>query len=113
MGLMTKLRLIFVPSVADDGDNVGAYIRSSDGSLITSTDGKLDVNIVESTKQQILNATDLIETYNWSDRGLSTERINTVVYTSPTYSGTTLTKTFAYTLVETDYSLDSITWSIS
>ena len=59
-----KEKLVFDPADADATDNVGAYVRSSDGTLITHTDngGKqsLDVNVsntvtVEATDFDIRN----------------------------------------------------------
>lgn len=41
-------RLLFDFSSPDDGPNVGAFIRSADGSLITDTAGALDINIKSS-----------------------------------------------------------------
>ena len=55
-----KNQLVFDPSVAADSDNVGSYVRSADGTLITHTTvgGKdaLDVNIVDTVT---VTATDL------------------------------------------------------
>jgi hypothetical protein len=47
--MFSKERLVFDPTAADDTDNVGVYLRASDGTLLTHTDigGKkaLDVNV--------------------------------------------------------------------
>lgn len=43
--MITLDKLVFDPSVPDNGANVGAYLRGSDGTLITQTTGFLDVNI--------------------------------------------------------------------
>lgn len=43
MSRITKNQLTFDPTDSDNTDNVGAYVRSSDGTLITSTGTALDV----------------------------------------------------------------------
>lgn len=48
MAAITKDRLIFDTADAADSDNVGAYLRSSTGTLITDTGGSLDVNVTNS-----------------------------------------------------------------
>lgn len=48
--MISKTRSVFDPSVSSESDNIGAYLRSSDGTLLTHTvvgaDNALDVNIV-------------------------------------------------------------------
>lgn len=57
---MSKFKLNFDPAAADDFDNVGTFLRASDGTLLTHTDvgGKksLDVNVAN---EVTVNATDL------------------------------------------------------
>lgn len=48
MGI-TLDKLVFDPAAPSDGASVGAYLRGSDGTLITQTGGALDVNIAAST----------------------------------------------------------------
>jgi hypothetical protein len=48
MGI-TLDRLVFDTTAPDNGANVGAFLRGSDGTLITQTGGALDVNIAGST----------------------------------------------------------------
>jgi hypothetical protein len=59
---MSLHKLIFDTTAADDGANVGAYLRSSDGTLLTHTtvsgDEALDVNLVQSVTLTV-EATDL------------------------------------------------------
>ncbi len=59
---MSLHRLIFDTTAADDSANVGAYLRSSDGTLLTHTtvsgDEALDVNLVQSVDLTV-TATDL------------------------------------------------------
>ena len=77
----------------------------------TSTgDTKYFVNTI---RQQILATKDMVASFTWADFGTSNERVSSISYTSPTIPGTTVIKTFAYTLVGSDYRLDSITWSVS
>lgn len=64
--MFSKDKLVFDPSVADDTDNVGAYLRSSDGTLLTHTDvsGKkaLDVNVANEVDIRALAfATDSVD----------------------------------------------------
>lgn len=58
---MSIYKLVFDPTEPDDGHNVGAYLRSSDGSLLTHSDegGKkaLDVSIANTSIE--VTATDL------------------------------------------------------
>jgi hypothetical protein len=55
-----KEKLVFDPAAASETDNVGAYLRASDGTLLTHTDvsGKksLDVNVAN---EVVVTATDL------------------------------------------------------
>jgi hypothetical protein len=47
--MLTLDKLVFDTTVPDNGANVGAYLRGSDGTLITQTAGALDVNIASSS----------------------------------------------------------------
>lgn len=57
MSSMALSKLVFDPATAADSANVGAYLRASDGTLLTHTDvsGKkaLDVNIVEGVNVEV------------------------------------------------------------
>lgn len=59
--MFSKQKLIFDPSAVDEMDNVGAYLRSSDGTLLTHTQigakEALDVNIANASVT--VSATDL------------------------------------------------------
>lgn len=59
---MALHKLIFDTTAPDDGANVGAYLRSSDGTLLTHTtvggDEALDINLVQSVSLTV-TATDL------------------------------------------------------
>lgn len=46
MSMIGLNKLVFDPANMADSANVGAYLRGSDGTLITQTGGALDVNIV-------------------------------------------------------------------
>jgi hypothetical protein len=50
--MISKEKPVFDPQNPDDTDSIGAYVRSSDGTLITHTDVKnkpsLDVNVANS-----------------------------------------------------------------
>lgn len=68
---------------------------------------------VNNKRQQVLSAHDLVETYTWAGFGTKTERVTSIVYTSATIAGVTITRTFSYTLVGGLYRLDSETWTSS
>lgn len=53
--MLTLDKLVFDPAAPSDGQSVGAYLRGSDGTLITQTGGFLDVNIASSTGLGIYN----------------------------------------------------------
>lgn len=46
MSMIGLNKLVFDPANMADSSNVGAYLRGSDGTLITQTGGALDVNVV-------------------------------------------------------------------
>ena len=69
--------------------------------------------IVNNKKQQVLAAHDLVLTYTWLDFGTKQERVSNIIYTSATFLGETITRTFAYTLVGNNYRLDTETWTSS
>jgi len=67
---------------------------------------------VNNLKQQILTTQDVQEAITWANFGTKQERITQIDYTSATISGNTARKIFTYTLVGTQYRLDSTNWSI-
>lgn len=88
------------------------------GDSITSgtTDGTpsgTERTFVNNKKLQVLAAHDLVATYTWLSFGTKNERVSTIDYTSATFPGVTITRTFAYTLVGTAYRLDTETWTSS
>jgi hypothetical protein len=63
--MFSKERLVFDPAAASETDNIGAYLRSSDGTLLTHTTvgGKeaLDVNVVNEVDiRDLSSATDSV-----------------------------------------------------
>lgn len=81
------------------------------GSIDGTTTG-LKYLFVNNLKQQILTAHNVVETITWTDFGTKNERITQVDYTSTTFTGFTARKVLNYTLVSSQYRLDTVTWSI-
>ena len=107
-----------------DGSNpvpvsvIGGLSVTVSGDSITSgtvdgTAGGTERTFVNNRKSQVLAAHDLAAAYTWLDFGTKNERVSTIVYTSATFTGVTVTRTFAYSLVSGAYRLDSETWSTS
>jgi hypothetical protein len=69
--MLTKERLIFDPAEADSTDNVGSYLRASDGTLLTHTDvsGKkaLDVNVANEVDIRALTQADEVTVFQGTD----------------------------------------------
>lgn len=65
---------------------------------------------VNNRKNQVLASHDLAVAYTWLDFGTKDERVSSIVYTSATFVGVTVTRTFTYSLVGTKYRLDSESW---
>ncbi len=87
--------------VGFDGSAYQVAKMATDGTLLASTSQS-------TTSEQVIDADDTVQTYTWLDFGTTTERLSTLVYTSATV-GSTVTDTFAYTLVGSSYRLDTIT----
>lgn len=99
-------------------DIVGGVSVTVDGDSITSgtVDGTptgTERTFVNNRKNQVLAAHDLQAAYTWLDFGTKNERVSTIVYSSATFTGVTVTRTFAYSLVSGSYRLDSEAWSTS
>lgn len=94
-------------------------VLSSDQSSIPSleigtvdgTAGGTQRVFVNNTKSQVLSSHDLVNTYTWLDFGTKNERVNTIVYTSATITGVTVTRSFSYTNVSGKYRLDTEIWT--
>lgn len=80
---------------------------------VEGTTGGTQRAFVNNKKQQVLSAHDLVLTYTWLNFGTKQERVSTIVYTSATFPSDTITRTFNYTLVGTNYRLDSEVWTAS
>ncbi len=70
------------------------------------------VIVDEGIVQEMLNAPDLNATYTWLDFGTRNERVSTIVYTAPSVTAQTLTKTFTYSLVSGKYRQDTVSYSL-
>lgn len=103
--------------VNPDGTNISGGGGGSASTVVVGTvEGTLlgtQRAFVNNKKQQVLSAQDLVAAYTWLDFGTKQERVSTIIYTSATFLGETITRTFAYTLVGTNYRLDSETWTSS
>ena len=121
--LQDKESSAFIVDTNDGGVNkrvqvMGGISATILGDSITSgtVDGTSTGNertFVNNKKQQILSAHDLVAAYTWLNFGTKQERVSTIIYTSATFPGDIITRTFAYTLVGTNYRLDSETWTSS
>jgi flagellin-like hook-associated protein FlgL len=72
--------------------------------------GEVFVN-VNNIRQQILESHDRVANFTYADFGTKNERIAQIQYTSPTFAGKTVVRTFNYTLVSNQYRRDSEVWS--
>lgn len=103
--------------VNPDGSNISGGGGGGTSTIIVGTvDGTTTGTqrvIVNNKKQQVLSSHDLIESYTWLNFGTKQERVSTIIYTSATFPSVTVTRTFAYTLVGTNYRLDTSTWTVS
>jgi hypothetical protein len=70
-------------------------------------DSPIPVDLAENIAQQILKAPDRNKAFSWADFGSKNERVTSVVYTAPSVGAYTLTKTFNYTQVGSNYRLDT------
>lgn len=82
---------------------LGSRLRTLEG-------GDISGSCVDS----VLCASDLVKTIVYTDFGLFTERVTSVIFNSAlVIPGKTLTKTLAYTLVGSAYRLDTVTYSLA
>lgn len=89
-----------------DPDSV-QLVGSIDG---TKTGQKF--GFVNNIRLQILDAQDRIALFTYADFGTKNQRITQIDYTSATFPGSTLRRTFAYTLVGNNYRRDNETWTV-
>lgn len=113
----------FQENVSDLGTDVRVVIKAIDSGSITiigdsitsgtvdGTAGGTERTFVNNRKNQLLQSHDLVASYSWLDFGTKDERVSSIVYTSATFSGVTVTRTFTYSLVGTKYRLDVDTWT--
>ncbi len=87
-------------------DNV-QLVGSIDG---TATGAKY--GIVNNLRLQILDSHDRIASFTYADFGTKNQRITQINYTSATFSGTTVQRTFSYTLVGNNYRRDNEIWTL-
>lgn len=103
--------------VNPDGSTISGGGGGSTSTIMVGTvDGETSGTqrvVVNNKKQQVLLAHDLIESFTWLNFGTKQERVDTIIYTSATFPGVTVTRTFAYTLVGANYRLDSSTWTVN
>ena len=67
---------------------------------------------VYNSKQQILDSHDRIADFIYADFGTKNQRITEIEYTSATFPGITVKRTFTYTLVSGKYKRDNEIWSL-
>lgn len=79
---------------------------------IDGTSGGTKFGFVYNLKQQVLAAHDRTAAYTYADFGTKTERITQVDYTSSTFSGNTIRRTFNYTPSGNSYRMDSEVWTV-
>lgn len=80
---------------------------------VDGTDTGTERTFVNNKKNQVLASHDLSVAYTWLSFGTKDERVSTIIYTSATFPGDTITRTFNYTLTSGKYRLDSETWTAS
>lgn len=112
----TARRVTVVNDVSDPIPvSVSSLSVTITGDAITSgtTDGTptgTERTFVNNRKNQLLASHDLVVSYTWLDFGTKDERVSSIVYTSVTFTGVTVTRTFSYSLVGTKFQLDQETW---
>jgi Flp pilus assembly protein TadG len=67
---------------------------------------------VYNSRQQILDSHDRIADFIYADFGTKNQRITEIEYTSATFPGITVKRTFTYTLVSGKYKRDNEIWSL-
>lgn len=112
----------FQENPGDLGTDVRVVVKAIDSGSITIlgdsiTSGTVDGTstgtertFVNNRKNQVLASHDLAVAYTWLDFGTKDERVSSIVYSSATFLGVTVTRTFTYSLVGTKYRLDSEAW---
>ena len=93
---------------------IGSVIVEGDSIISGTVDGTetgTERTFVSNRKNQLLASHDLAVAYTWLGFGTKDERVSSIVYTSATFSGVTVTRTFTYSLVGTKYRLDSEAWT--
>lgn len=112
----TARRVTVVNDVSDPIPvSVSSLSVTITGDAITSgtvdgTSTGTERTFVNNRKNQVLSSHDLAVAYTWLDFGTKDERVSSIVYTSATFAGVTVTRTFTYSLVGTKYRLDSESW---
>ena len=132
---ISKEQVIFDINDLEDSDNIGAFVRSSDGTLIThtsdgskkrlDTDTGLDDDIANisillesiddktvalNLREQILKAADRDQVFTYADFGTKNERITLIEYSSPSVPATVARKEFNYILDGNSYRRTTINW---
>ena len=92
--------------LASDQDIIS--VGGTDDGLATGT----PYGLVYNQKEQILASHDKIVSYTYADFGTKNERIIRIDYTSPTFTGVTARRDFSYTLLSSQYRLDTEVWYI-
>lgn len=90
--------------------NVTVLGDSKISGTVDGTDTGTERTFVNNRKNQVLASHDLAVAYTWLNFGTKDERVSSIVYTSATFTGVTVTRTFTYSLVGTKYRLDQETW---
>lgn len=88
-------------------DNNGLAIGTENGLI-----GGTQRVFVNNLKEQILSTADRIAVFSYLDFGTKNQRVDKIEYTSVTIPGTTVVRTFNYTLVGTKYRRDTEVWSL-
>jgi len=79
---------------------------------IDGTSGGTKFGFVYNLKQQVLAAHDRTAAYTYADFGTKNERVTQIDYTSSTFSGSTIRRTFNYTPSGNSYRMDSEVWTV-
>lgn len=91
-------------TVVVEGDSISS-------GTVDGTPSGTERTFVNNRKNQVLAAHDLIISYSWLNFGTKDERIDSITYTSNTFPGISVLRSFSYTLVGTKYRLDSESWT--
>lgn len=96
-----------LPTTIAENQSLNKISGTIDG-LKTGT----EYGFVNNLKLQILASHDRIETYTYSDFGTKDQRISKVEYSSATFSGFTVERTFNYVLDSGRYRRTTVNWNI-